>query len=318
MDCFVPDKQKTTSCGEQRTLGMARCAQWNTARNRVGSDPVCHLYKHPTRSSEKLRHIYLSADDTNIFRAILNDNDCEKLQEDINAVVDWSNNSLLKFNPDKCTSMRIVRSNAKAIIYAMGPDKHPLRKYTKEKDIGVIIDHNIPFATHIQAKINKANSIMEVIRITYIYINEEAFLRLYKSLVRPHIEYAHQVWAPHLKKHKPAIENVQRRATKLIAGFKDLTHEYRLRRLNLTTLAYRRLRGDTIEMHRIATGRYDPEVSDVIKTNTRKEVDSTPKILVRPQFSRHVEQPTAVRCLGTESRSFEGRLDKINQYNLTI
>ena len=43
VDCFVPDQQKATSCGEQRVLGMARCAPLNTARNSPGSDPVCHL-----------------------------------------------------------------------------------------------------------------------------------------------------------------------------------------------------------------------------------------------------------------------------------
>ena len=95
-------------------------------------------------------------------------------------------------------------------------------------------------------KIRKANSIMGLIRRTYTYLDEENFLLLYKALVRPHIEYANQVWAPHLKKHIVEIENVQRRATKLIPGFKNLSYEERLRRLNLPTLAYHRLRGDMI------------------------------------------------------------------------
>ena len=46
------------------------------------------------------------------------------------------------------------------------------------------------------------------------------FLHLYKSLVWPHLEYASPVWSPHRKKHQVALENVQRRATKLI---KNLT-----------------------------------------------------------------------------------------------
>ena len=66
-----------------------------------------------------------------------------------------------------------------------------------------------------------------------------------------------------------AIENVQRRATKLIPNMKNLTYEQRLKKLNLPTLTYRRLRGDMIETYKMLTNKYDEEVNDIIKiTNT--------------------------------------------------
>ena len=58
-----------------------------------------------------------------------------------------------------------------------------------------------------------------------------------------------------------ALENVQRRATKLLPGYKELDYKERLKRLNLPTLAYRRLRGDMIEMYTIFTGKYDSTVT---------------------------------------------------------
>ena len=82
-------------------------------------------------------------------------------------------------------------------------------------------------------------------------------LQLYKALIRPHLEYANQAWAPHLVKDIEAIENVQRRATRMIPGLKSLSYEDRFRKLNLPTLAYRRLRGDMIEVFKIMTGIYD-------------------------------------------------------------
>ena len=64
------------------------------------------------------------------------------------------------------------------------------------------------------------------------------------------------------------IENVQKRATKQIPGMKNLSYEERLRKLELPTLSYRRLRGDMIEVHyvyKIIQGHYDPEASTIIK-----------------------------------------------------
>ena len=75
--------------------------------------------------------------------------------------------------------------------------------------------------------------------------------KLYTSLVRPHLEYAVQVWSPYLKKDINSIEGVQRRATKLISEFRGLSYEDRLERLKLTTLEDRRIRGDLIEQFKI-------------------------------------------------------------------
>jgi len=44
---------------------------------------------------------------------------------------------------------------------------------------------------------------------------------LYKSLVRPHLEYANSVWSPYKKGDVEAIEKVQRRATKLLISLKN-------------------------------------------------------------------------------------------------
>src|SRR6218665_490670 len=76
---------------------------------------------------------------------------------------------------------------------------------------------------------------------------------LYKSLVRPELEYCIQVWSPHLKQDMEKLEKVQRRATKMIQGYKDLSYEERLIRCGLTTLEKRRSRGDLIEAYKIIT-----------------------------------------------------------------
>ena len=69
------------------------------------------------------------------------------------------------------------------------------------------------------------------------------------------MEYAIQAWSPYFKKYIDHLEKIQRRATKLEHGYRKLTYEERLRRLGLTTLQQRRLRGDLIETYKIVTGK---------------------------------------------------------------
>jgi hypothetical protein len=74
------------------------------------------------------------------------------------------------------------------------------------------------------------------------------FIILYNAFVRTHLDYVSSVWAPFKAKHIEQIEGVQRRATKQIPGFRDMTYSERLRALKLPSLSYRKLRGDMIEV----------------------------------------------------------------------
>ena len=90
-----------------------------------------------------------------------------------------------------------------------------------------------------------------IIRRTFKHMDKTVFNLLYKTLVRPHIEYASVIWSPHTKKYQEKIERLQRRATKLIPEIKDLSYEQRLKSLNLSTLQFRRLRNDLIHIYKI-------------------------------------------------------------------
>jgi len=107
---------------------------------------------------------------------------------------------------------------------------------------------------------------MGVIKRSFIYLDTETFTRLYKVIVRPHLEYAYSVWMSRRKKEIITLENVQRRATKLVPGLRDLSYPDRLKQFNLPTLVYRRLRGDMIEMFKMVSGACDEQAMPAIVT----------------------------------------------------
>ena len=87
-------------------------------------------------------------------------------------------------------------------------------------------------------------------------------------MVRSHLDYAMAVWHPYKIKHKIALENIQRRASKELPGMRDLSYIERLKLLKLPTLVYRRLRGDMIEVNKIIHNIYDHEsVPNLLKNN---------------------------------------------------
>jgi hypothetical protein len=88
------------------------------------------------------------------------------------------------------------------------------------------------------------------------------FSLLFKALVRPHFEYASSVWSPYKKKNIEAIENVQKRATRMLPQMKNLNYQERLKLLKMPTLKFRRMRGDMIEAFTILTRLYDGRVTE--------------------------------------------------------
>ena len=162
--------------------------------------------------------------------------------------------SILKLNVKKCKIVSYGR-NKQSFEYRIGDTK--LERLHKIRDLGVLFDDRLKFEDHIKEKVNKANSMLGIIKRNFNKMPPKTSVMLYKSLVRSHLEYAGAVWSPHLKRDIELLEKVQMRATRAFCQNRSLSYEDRLRSLKLPTLKFRRLRGDMIEIYKITHGIYD-------------------------------------------------------------
>ena len=190
----------------------------------------------------------LFADDAKIFKAIESFQDISTIQGDIDKLLGWSHTWQLPLNLDKCKGIHYGKKNP-GHKYTIGHKN--LMIDTEEKDVGVIFDCTLEFHTHIKKMISKANQRVGLIKRSFSRLNKNSFKILYKSLVRPILEYCSVIWSPIYKREAIEIEKVQRRATKLVPSLRELPYSDRLRSLNLTTLIYRRERTDMLQVFRI-------------------------------------------------------------------
>ena len=121
--------------------------------------------------------------------------------------------------------------------------------------MGITITSDLKASLQCSRAAAKAMSTLGIIKRHFRRLDKQDFLLLYKTYVRPQLEYCIQAWSPYLIKVVKCLEGVQRRATKLVQELKEKSYEDRLKCLGLTTLQLRWKRGDLIETYKLLMGK---------------------------------------------------------------
>jgi hypothetical protein len=228
----------------------------------------------------------LYADDLKIIARVESEMDIRSLQADLDALSTWCTTWLMEPNIEKCKVMSIgsnkdIGSERSYSIRRKDGVAVTLSHTEEERDLGIVLTPDFKFSVQASRAASKANAILGMLRHTFLSRDVETWASLYRTYIRPHLEFANSAWRPFLRRDIVALEKVQQRVTRLPKSLKGFDYNARLERMGLTTLETRRKRGDLIQMFKITRG------ADIVAWN-RKPLWSQPRETKRSQLRREI------------------------------
>ncbi len=161
-------------------------------------------------------NIRLFADDALLYRPILSRQDTQTLQDDINTLSKWAKRWQMSFNVKKCYVMRAYRGNNITYReYTM--DSAPLASVEHHPYLGVELSQDMQWTVHMSNVHAKATRALNMARRNFSR-GTSASLRdnIYKTFVRPHLEYSSSVWDPYHSKDIDRMESIQNKAARFV------------------------------------------------------------------------------------------------------
>ena len=199
----------------------------------------------------------LFADDMSLSyaRIVTSSSDITPLQNDIDSIYSWSSSHHLSFNKDKCKYMIFSKKKSSPLL------THPpvlllgntsLERVHQYKYLGVTITDDLKWESHINIVCGKARRIIGMLyRNLYFHSSPEFLLHMYKSLVRPHLEYCSIIWDPHVVFLRNRLMEVEKFALQMCLKHWSLPYSDLILLSNIMPLETRRLRSKLHLLYKI-------------------------------------------------------------------
>ena len=202
--------------------------------------------------------VKLFADDTSIFSKVLDVNaSAENLNHDLSVVNEWAFQWKMSFNPDpnkQANEVRFSHKRKHPIHPLLFFNNTPVLSVPYQKHLGLVLDEKLNFSQHLNEKISKVNKGIGLIKRLYRYLPRHSLLNIYKSFIRPHLDYGDVIYDQPLNEtFKKRIESIQYNAALAITGaIKGTSREKLYNELGIESLSDRRWHRRLTQFFKIA------------------------------------------------------------------
>ena len=137
--------------------------------------------------------------------------------------------------------------------------------------------------------ISKANKKLGIITHVFRKRDSSTFIPLYKTFVRPLLEYNSVIWSPITTKYNDKLEKVQKKMFRLMSDLRDLNYQEKLAKANILSLRARRILHQLITMFKMKNNLNDLRFEDFFEKNSYGKTRGNKYKLVAPKFksSKH-------------------------------
>jgi Reverse transcriptase (RNA-dependent DNA polymerase) len=204
------------------------------------------------------------ADDLKIYLPISKKEDCDLLQDDLDALIEWCQRWQLFLNAKKCKAMTFtLKKSTVEHVYLL--KNVALARVEEIKDLGVIFSSNLSFKSHVKYVCAKSFKMLGFLKRNCTDFSLRTNQLLYLALVRPNMEYASVVWNPYQSNQIMALERVQQRFIKWMCFRKNIEfhrcdYELMCSQRNISTLKQRRKKIDATFLFKVLSNDIDSSI----------------------------------------------------------
>ena len=150
-----------------------------------------------------------------------------------------------------------------------------LEQVEEEKDLGIWMHSSVKPNTQCEKAAKNANMALGMILRAFHFRTKDTLIPLYKTFVRPKMEFSAAVWSPWTMKDEEILERVQKRLVRSLSDCHGDSYEEKLKKAGLTTLKERRVRGDLIEAYKTLKGMNSVEKTEWFDIRTNETTRPT-------------------------------------------
>ena len=248
---FLAERTQVTRVGSQLSSMVTLCS--GTVQG-SGIGPLLFLtYINELASilAEFNVTVKLFADDVKLYAEVITDVDAVHFSHALSCISEWANMWQLQVSTPKCCMLQLNPRYAYSSTAHFTINGASLSAHDSVRDLGVIVNESLTPSTHIAKITATAHQRVNLIFRAFVSRDIVILLRAYTTYVRPILEFNTVVWSPSLKCDITSVEKVQRKFTKRLPGYGDLSYAERRAKLNLQTLELRRLHYDLVMCYKI-------------------------------------------------------------------